>query len=207
MPNTFSDTQKAIRNAGMKEFLDKGFKDASLREIAAAANVTTGAIYGYYRDKSMLFSDLVEPIAGEFIAKFREAQVAFCNLEPQQQIRTMLTYSSEKLRDMLNIVYLNFEVFQLLLCRSTGTQYEHYLDEMVELDAESTLHFMKVLKDNGRQPENLNPNLVHILSNAYLSAIFEIVNHNMDKAEADEYADHITAFFTAGWNVLLKFRD
>jgi len=207
MSNTFPDTQKSIRSAGMKEFLEKGFKDASLREIAAAAGVTTGAIYGYYRDKCMLFSDLVEPMAEEFAARFKAAQSAFGNFEPQQQIKTMLAYSAEELRQMLDYVYQNFEVFRLLLCCSAGTRYEHYLDEMVELDARSTLLFMNVLKDNGYQPASLKPNLVHILSNAYLSAIFEIVNHNMDKAEADEYAEHITAFFAAGWNALLKFQD
>ncbi|MGL6197882.1 MAG: TetR/AcrR family transcriptional regulator [Lachnospiraceae bacterium] len=207
MSNMFTDTQKAIRSAGIKEFLEKGFKDASLREIAAAAGVTTGAIYGYYRDKSMLFADLVEPMAGEFSARFKEAQTAFGDFEPQQQIETMLSYSSGELRGMLDYVYQNFEVFRLIFCCSAGTQYEHYLDEMVELDARSTLLFMNVLKDNGYQPENLKPNLVHILSSAYLSAIFEIVNHNMDKAEADEYAEHITAFFAAGWNALLKFQE
>ena len=37
----------------------KGFKNASLRSIAQAAGVTTGAIYGYYPDKAALFDALV----------------------------------------------------------------------------------------------------------------------------------------------------
>ena len=32
----------------MQEFLEKGFKSASLRNIVKTAGVTTGALYGYY---------------------------------------------------------------------------------------------------------------------------------------------------------------
>lgn len=53
-------TQKRILDAGKSEFLEKGFKSASLRSIAQKAGVTTGAIYGYYPDKEALFGALVE---------------------------------------------------------------------------------------------------------------------------------------------------
>ena len=38
-----SETQKKILKVGKKEFLAKGFKDASLRKIAADAGFTKGA--------------------------------------------------------------------------------------------------------------------------------------------------------------------
>ena len=38
-----------LLEAGKREFLEKGFQGASLRNIAASLGVTTGAIYGYYR--------------------------------------------------------------------------------------------------------------------------------------------------------------
>ncbi|HML45885.1 MAG TPA: hypothetical protein PKE04_03950 [Clostridia bacterium] len=44
--------------------------------------------------------------------------------------------------------------------------------------------------------------MIHILANAYFSAIFETVAHGMGKAEADAYVAQITAFFTAGWMAL-----
>ena len=45
-----SDTQKKILEVGKQEFLEKGFKDASLRKIVADAGFTQGAFYGYYPD-------------------------------------------------------------------------------------------------------------------------------------------------------------
>ena len=45
--------------AAMQEFLEKGFKSASLRNIVKTAGVTTGAFYGYYDSKEKLFEALV----------------------------------------------------------------------------------------------------------------------------------------------------
>lgn len=41
------------------EFLEKGFKSASLRNIVKAVGLTTGAFYGYYKSKEELFDALV----------------------------------------------------------------------------------------------------------------------------------------------------
>ena len=43
--------QNSILSAAMQEFLEKGYKSASLRNIVKTAGVTTGAFYGYYDSK------------------------------------------------------------------------------------------------------------------------------------------------------------
>ena len=58
-----------------KEFLEKGYVDASLRTIAAEAGTTTGTIYSRYGGKEGLFSAIVEPVAKEFtgyLSEFRK---------------------------------------------------------------------------------------------------------------------------------------
>ena len=52
-------TLHLILSAAMQEFLEKGYKSASLRNIVKAAGVTTGAFYGYYDSKEDLFEALV----------------------------------------------------------------------------------------------------------------------------------------------------
>ena len=46
-----SNTLQKILEAGKAEFLEKGFKSASLRNIVKTAGVTTGAFYGYFSGK------------------------------------------------------------------------------------------------------------------------------------------------------------
>ena len=55
-------TLNLILSAAMQEFLKKGFKSASLRNIVKTAGVTTGAFYGYYDSKEDLF-DTTTPSA------------------------------------------------------------------------------------------------------------------------------------------------
>lgn len=55
------DTLEKIKQAAMEEFLEKGFLEASLRQIVKRAGVTTGAFYGYFSSKQALFASIVEP--------------------------------------------------------------------------------------------------------------------------------------------------
>lgn len=57
MPETHS-TLEHIHIAAKKEFLEKGFRSASLRNIVKSAGVTTGAFYGYYSSKEELLPHL-----------------------------------------------------------------------------------------------------------------------------------------------------
>lgn len=54
MANEESTTLQNILAAGKEEFLEKGFKSASLRNIVKTAGVTTGAFYGYFSGKEAL---------------------------------------------------------------------------------------------------------------------------------------------------------
>jgi AcrR family transcriptional regulator len=58
--NEISDDQKqAILDAATTVFAEKGYAKASVRQIAAAAGVTTGALYYYYKDKADLLVDVM----------------------------------------------------------------------------------------------------------------------------------------------------
>ena len=52
---------EAILDCAKQEFLEKGYKDASLRTIAREANTSTGSIYTRFQDKEGLFKAVVEP--------------------------------------------------------------------------------------------------------------------------------------------------
>ena len=73
-------TREKILEVGKREFLAKGFKDASLRHIVKEAGFTQGAFYGYYPDKAALFDALVSPAADGLIEQFKAAQKAHFDL-------------------------------------------------------------------------------------------------------------------------------
>ena len=185
---------------GKKEFLEKGYKDASLRNIVKQAGVTTGAFYGYYPDKEALFHALVSPAAKGLREYFVKTQQGFANLPTEQKISQMHSYTEEPMRYLLSYIYEHFDAFKLIVCRSNGTDYAHYIDSLVEIETQSTQEFIKAAKKAGYRINEVKPELIHILSSAYFYGVFEVVIHDMPKEDADEYVADITAFHRAGWD-------
>ena len=62
MLDQISPTLQKILDAGMEEFQEKGFRDASLRQIVKNAGVTTGAFYGYFPARRPCLPPLWNPM-------------------------------------------------------------------------------------------------------------------------------------------------
>ena len=60
MAESSIETKTKLLESAKKEFLEKGFMNASLRTIAANAGVTTGAMYRHFKDKNAFFCALVD---------------------------------------------------------------------------------------------------------------------------------------------------
>ena len=67
-----------LLEAGKREFMESGFRGASLKSIAASLGVTTGAIYRYYTDKEALFDGLVREPAQELGRALSDPSTDLC---------------------------------------------------------------------------------------------------------------------------------
>lgn len=203
MSDIESPTQENILNAGKKEFLEKGFRAASLRNIAKEAGVTTGAFYGYYKSKEELFDALVSQPYRVFMDRFNEAQKLFANLPPAQQPGQMGDISGQCMDWMVGYLYDHFDAFKLLLCCSQGTRYEHFIHELSNIEMEGTHRFLSVLRDLGHTVRDIDPQLEHMLVSSLFSGFFEIVIHDMPQEQAVGYVRELRLFFTAGWQKIM----
>jgi AcrR family transcriptional regulator len=66
-----NDKKKQLLEAALHVFATQGFEKASMREIAANAGMTTGAIYYHYKNKDDLYYDAVKESA-YFVHKLSE---------------------------------------------------------------------------------------------------------------------------------------
>ena len=105
MANENSETLNKIVAAGKAEFLEKGFKSASLRNIVKNAGVTTGAFYGYFSGKEALFAAIVEEHAAAVMKIFTTAQEDFVNLPKDVQVNHMGVESKNSLNLIIDYVY------------------------------------------------------------------------------------------------------
>ena len=191
-----------LLEAGKKEFLAHGFQGASLRDIAASLGVTTGAIYRYYTDKAELFSALVEKPARELEERYRAAQKEFVD-QPLQDQLTELPEVSDENSWIMEFIYDNFDAFKLIVCCSAGTGYEHYLDTLVEIEANSGRALLERMEEAGKQIHQIDDALIHIVSSALFNGIFETVRHDMPRDKAFVYLNDLKEFYSAGWFKLL----
>ena len=196
-------TLEKIHEAAMAEFLDKGFQGASLRQIVKNAGVTTGAFYGYFSSKEALFASIVEPHAAALMGRFMEAQTSFSELPEQEQPEHMGLESSQCVHWMVDYICDHREPVKLLLTRSEGTSYEHFVHNMVEVEVEYTLRYMDVLRRLGREVPELSQSLCHIIASGMFNGLFEIVVHDMPKEQALRDVEQFRTFYTGGWLKLM----
>ena len=200
-----SKTQEKILEIGKKEFLDKGFKEASLNEIVEKAGFTKGAFYGYYPTKESLFDSLVFEVINEFNEKFKKAKDDHFNLILQNKASRTINLSTDYLKYFVNYVYDHFDVFKLILCCSNGTKYNNYIHDLVVQDIIWTEEFFKILKAKNKIRGNISKELHHMIISAYFTAAFETVVHDMKREEAIKYIEELATFFKDGWKSLITF--
>lgn len=192
-------TLECIHLESKKEFLEKGYRSASLRNILKSVGLTTGAFYGYYKSKEELFEALVGRHYDYLIHRFKEAQKEFANLPYEQQPKVMSDISGMCMFDMLHYAYENLEECKLLLCCSEGTRFANFIDEMVEIEMNSTQAYKTVLAKLGHPALPIDPDLEHILITGMFHTFFELIIHEMPLANAENYVEQMRSFYTAGW--------
>ena len=197
------DTLEKIQQAALEEFSEKGFLGASLRQIVKNAGVTTGAFYGYFSSKEALFASLVEPHAAALMGRFMEAQTSFAELPEEEQPAHMGETSGRYVEWMVDYICQHREPVKLLLCRAEGTSYEHFIHNMVEVEVESTLRYIELLRRLGKDIPPLNRSLCHIIASGMFNGLFEIVIHDMPREQAFQDVAQFRSFYTAGWLELM----
>jgi AcrR family transcriptional regulator len=192
-------TLEYIHLEAKREFSEKGYRSASLRNILKSVGLTTGAFYGYYKSKEELFEALVGKHYDYLINRFKEAQKEFANLPHEQQPKVMSDISGMCMFDMLHYAYQNLEECKLLLCCSEGTRFANFIDEMVEIEMNGTQAYKNVLAKLGHPSPPIDPALEHILITGMFHTFFELIIHEMPLADAENYVEQMRAFYTAGW--------
>lgn len=96
--------------------------------------VTTGAFYGYYDSKKELFDSPVGEQYPYLLNLYRRIIGNFTKLPPEEQKNDMQTYTAEGMCQMTESIYDHMTVFKLLLCCSDGTQCDHLIHDLAQMD-------------------------------------------------------------------------
>ena len=204
MAKQIEGVYEAVLERAKKEFLEKGYKDASLRTIAQEAGTSTSSIYTRFGDKEGLFRAIVEPVAEEMRRMFLEIQENFHQLDDNVQQSEMGQYTSLHQMELLDYIYDHFDEFRLLLDSAEGTQFACFLDELVEIEVDYTYKYMEVIGCESVKSGLVTEDFIHIIVTAYFNGMFEVVRHNMSKADAVKYVKLLNRYHMQGFSTVFN---
>jgi len=162
----------AIMESGTREFLDNGFKKASLRKIVKDAGTTTGNFYNYFRNKEALFEELI-------IGDYNRFLYFINNHDKMNKPDFLYNLSNpsiwnQMISEVIDDIIPNFNNgLVLLLDASEGTKYEGVKDELIILMEE---HFNEHLDKANNS--TISKEMGKIIATQIIDGIILIVRNN-----------------------------
>lgn len=199
MAKQIEGVAERILSCAKAEFLDKGYTDASLRTIAAAAETSTNSIYVRFQDKEGLFSAIVEPVLNEMIERFVKIQETFHRMDRAEQAAQMPDYADGGTMELVEYMYDHLDEFRLLLDDSYGTRFHNFVDELVRIEVEYTYKYMEAVGSTAQLGDATTQRLLHIVTTSRFESIFEIIRHGMSLEEAREYIGLLSRYHRTGF--------
>ena len=200
MPRDKTESHERIIASAKDEFLTRGFENASMRRIAANAGITASGLYKHFPNKEEMFAFLVQPMLDEFLelyrCKEREEKDAI------ERVGASAAFLNEDAVYAMAFIYDHLDEFRLLVCCSQGTRYENYAHRLAEMEEESSLRFIEVLRRRGDHVPEFDRREFHLLVSSNVEAVLQPLRHDFTREEAMHYAQTINTFFAKGWKWL-----
>jgi len=198
MSDSVSETKAKILESAEKEFLEKGFVNASLRTIAANAGLTTGAMYRHFKDKDALFCALVDDAVS-----FTTQTVMMADSSHHMDLENPVSEKhfeeeAKQTNGLLNFIFDNFDTFTLLLTKSAGSTHEHFQEEICELYTKNCSQTFNWMYKNKISAKKIDKMTVHFFASTVINAFVEIITHKMTKKAAFQYIENIEEFTRYG---------
>ena len=200
--NTASpETPKNIRRCAAKEFAEKGFRGASLRNIVKQDGVTTGAFYGYYNSKEELFEALVGEHAQRLTDIFVSGQKKLLEAIRSGSSEDFMRINLDRLTAMIELACEKAELTKLILLSAEGTKYESFIHHMAEAETQATCRLRAEMRSDGAK--QLDPYFEHIILSGMISSLFEPVIHNATRERCVKLAEQLSEFYSTGLSALM----
>lgn len=182
------EMKNRIYEAAVREFSEKGFQQASMRNIAKGAGMTVGNLYRYFKDKEDLFYFVISPAYSRLMDLVKES-IATAN-------ERFDTRFFEFLSEQILKICREHKIELLILFEgSKGTIYEKAKEEMI-LVVENVLKDMLFAKDldKGIIIEDLY--LLRVIAVGFVEGMIMITkNSDNDEKMKKTVARFITFYF------------
>ncbi|MDK2867787.1 MAG: hypothetical protein PWP51_1995 [Clostridiales bacterium] len=179
------DVRERIVDAALDEFVEKGFNNASMREIAQRAQITVGNIYRYFKNKEDLLKQSLSPLIEVIDVFVNRDYIAEMGLSRHDEVRELIAANITKL-------YEDFpREFYVLRNGLKGTLYNAYYDNVVQ----SVIAKMKRFTIS--DAADIDPMIYEIMARNQIESIIYILEH----AASEDVERLVKQFFGLSFRV------
>lgn len=197
--NENKETRQHLLECAQKEFLEKGYMKASLRNICKDAGVTTGALYFFFKDKEALFGALVEePLKKLYVAMEEHFATEMRNEEQVAQLALEDDRDLEISRQIIRQMYANRDAFLLLLTKSQGSRFENCLDEVVDISEQQYRRLCDMVTNATGRPR-VDDYMTHWMAHIMVDTFVHLFLHETEERVALKHVDALTMYLVRGW--------
>jgi AcrR family transcriptional regulator len=123
------EIRKRIIESAIKEFSEKGYDKASIKNIAKGANVAVGNLYRYFENKESLLKEVVKPVFGEL--------VQMINTENVLENIDYKNYIYDTLNRFLDLYIANKSIFFVVIDGCRGTKMGNIIEGFIDMLADN----------------------------------------------------------------------
>lgn len=192
--------KKRIESAACEDFLEYGFTNSSMRDIAKKAKISTSNIYNYFKNKDNLFYSLIDPVYKKitnllvnlFEKEKNMGEIAFFN-----QISELLAHP------LGEIIKENAKELIILMNKSKGTKYEDFKENLIKT---IETHFTESIVHRNKSTNNTIKNkfVMHIIANNFLEGLLELAKHFKNDEWVDINIDLLIKYHISGISSLFN---
>lgn len=195
------EIKQAIEKAAIDTFLEKGYINTKMRDIAENANISVGNIYIYFKNKEDLFYTVLPQSFADLLRDYNSRifpilTKAFLK-NPQNLGRYLPT--NKRISDLIAMRKRLLILFRY----SNGTRYENLKEEVME---NMTQHEIKFLQECGLYKCNINENykIIRMVFDNMLNMLLDSLEGDVDVNERISIVRFSYEYNLSGFKRLLR---
>ena len=193
------DTKELILKISKEEFINKGFEETSLRDIAKKCHITPTAIYRHFLNKNDIFNEIVKP----FFSYFNEITeiIETNDYKFLDDNNPSNVWSFEQGGNFIfNLLFGEYIDLVKLLVKEKKEWFKNFI---VDFEYNVTIKYIKEMKAHNFKINDFNHKSFKIILNSYFEAYINLLFDKINNLE--EVCKDINNFYTIGFRDLLGF--
>lgn len=195
------DTKELILKTAKIDFINKGFNNSSLRDIALKCHISATAIYRHFKNKEELFNAVIEPLISYFNEMASYVENNDYDYLNNNNLNEMWNFEHEGCFQY-KFLFGKYNDLVKLIVKERKDWFKNFI---VSYEYDATIKYINKMKKDGYSIKQFNLLSFKVLLDSYLEAYLNLLNKNLCKEDLIKISDEINEFYTLGFRNLLGF--